>query len=255
MSIFFGLGLAPSENLAWNLAELSAIDGGGVLSPNIPTPYTWYDFTNVSYLTLVSTAITQALDRSGNGRHTDVQGTSTARPTFTSNQVNSLSTAVFDGGDTLICPSSLYSVPNGANTIFTVTKRDVDAGGTLIVISGGTGAGNTSWGTYFENTAGAVAYRQNSVLDNTGNTNTNYQRLQGNFDGNFSAENRVNGGAPTTTAAASVNAGITTISIGARTNNQLFLTGGIAEQIIYNTLLSDVDRGLVDTYLLAKYGF
>jgi hypothetical protein len=33
-----------------------------------------------------------------------------------------------------------------------------------------------------------------------------------------------------------------------------YLNGDIAEIIIYNSALSDTDRGLVESYLLAKWG-
>lgn len=82
----------------------------------------WYDTTDDSYLTLDGTAITQMLDRSGQGNDTDVQGTASARPTRELNQINGLQAATFDGGDYLSADtlSSIFSGVDKASTVILV---------------------------------------------------------------------------------------------------------------------------------------
>lgn len=225
---------------------------GGISAAKLGNPIAWYDFSNAGSLTLVSSAITQALDRSGNGNHTDVQGTTTSRPTWSAAQLNGLPTATFDGGDLLILPSTLYSVPNGPNTVFSIAKKNTEDGNTQIVVwAGNTG---TQWGSFYSANTGTVSYRQTGTLDNTGNTNTNYQLLEGDYNGIATINNRVNGGTATTAGTGIVKSDISTMAIGARTPNLLFLTGGIGEIIIYNRQLSAAEISLVSAYLANKWG-
>ena len=219
----------------------------------------WYDTTQSAYMTLVGTAITQILDRSGNGNHTQVQSTGTARPTLTSNQINGLSCAVFDGGDTLQLPSSLLSIPNSGNTIFAVANctdnsqqrriiAGTDGGTSRYKLSFGTkaGSGSTTTSTFGNFTTGTVG------ADFTTGANTNYQVFTGTFSGTTETLS-VNG----QTEVSDSNAGAFTATdmyIGSQVGSLSMHVGGIAEILIYNRVLTPSEILKVNLYLANKYG-
>lgn len=221
----------------------------------------WYDFSNSSYLTLSATAITQALDRSGNGNHTSVQSTGTKRPTFTTGALNGLSVASFDNGDTLSFSSkpTLFAVPNGANTVFTVSKRADEPGVADYVFSLNEGAGNTSGRlrSFFAGTAGSIAYASrtasNNSVNSTGNTNTNYNIIVGRRSSTTQAIS-VNGGSETTNASGEDESGIDGGWVGSNADSDSYLNGNIAEILVYNRSLSASEISQVAIYLADKWG-
>lgn len=218
----------------------------------------WYDFSNSAYLTLSATAITQALDRSGNGNHTAVQGTATARPTYATGSLNGLPVATFDGGDTLVLPSALYAIPGAANTVFAVAKRNTESGATAVIIQYSDTPDVSRNSLSFNSTAGEVLFRNDagagSAITNAGNTNTNYQILMGSFNGTTGLAVSVNNNTATTSTTGAVDSTIDRAYIGSRTGSSLFLTGAIGEIIVYNRLLSASESAQVYRYLSNKWG-
>ena len=212
----------------------------------------WHDTTDASYLTLVSPAITQFLDRSGNSNHTNVQGTSTARPTFTATQLPSgLSAAVFDGGDVLTAASALHSIPNGDFTIFAVAKRATEDASAQAIFSMGVG-GFLRSGVVYSATAGIVSAISNTTgsgfVNNTGNTNTDYQIITFRKSGTTQALS-VNGGAEATNTSAADNASIDSFYIGGNAAGAGQLAGGVAILLAYNRSLSAAEITSINTYL------
>lgn len=213
----------------------------------------WYDASHASYLSLSGAAITQFLDRSGNGNHTGVQGTSTARAQHAASQINGLPAATFDGGDGYDLPSALYSIPNGANTVFAVAKRtseDASIDGIFSLRE----AGNARLVLFYLNTAGNISYRSNqggTVVSQSGNTNTNFQILHGRRSGTTQAVT-ANGQAETTDTNGLDESGCDGGRIGEGSTG-LYLTGSLAELLIYNRSLSVREIAQVERYLSNKY--
>jgi len=216
--------------------------------------FAWYDTSNDDYLTLESSAITQFLDRSGNGYHSDVQGTASKRPTRTLDQQNGLQAAVFDD-DSLVLPSPVHAIANGNNTVFVVAKRDTEDGGIDTIISL-TESGGTRWGVRFNATAGEVQYTSNtssSAVTSSGNTNTDFQILTGYRPGS-SVNLSVNGGAASSTGNAADEPGVDLASIGVQSTASNPLIGSVAEIIIYDLSLTAAEILSVNTYLSIKWG-
>lgn len=238
--------------------RMSAAVGSGVanFSPNrLSGLSAWYDFTKSEFLTLSATAITQALDRSGNGNHTAVQGTSTKRPTFASNQLNGLPLATFDGGDTLDLPSALYVLPNGAWTVFVVSKRNSETANANRLVSfteGGLERANLSYGSAAGNVGFASRTAAGGGVASTGNTNTNYQILTA-FRSGTTQSVQVNNGTATTNSGGLSESGIDAGHIGSLADASGYLTGGIAEILLYNRALTAGEIVQVNTYLSRKY--
>ena len=66
-------------------------------------------------------------DLSGNGNDV-TQSTQAMKPLWDENTKNGRAVLDFDGGDTLSIPSGVFSIPNGDNTIFVVSKSDTVTG-------------------------------------------------------------------------------------------------------------------------------
>lgn len=224
----------------------------------------WYDTSTSNsdgtpkYLTVTGgTSITQFLDRSGNGNDTAVQGTGTARPTWTAAQLNGLPLAVFDGGDYLAMPAALFSVAGGANTVFAVAKRDTESGVSANIFLGANGTTAVHY-MQFTSTAGTCGFKNRNVagggVTNAGNTNTNYQILTGQRNGTTQSIT-VNGGTASTNTngvnGACLNMYMGGGDIGAGLSE--LLTGAISEILIYNRALTDAEIVQVNRYLSFKF--
>lgn len=214
----------------------------------------WYDTSDASYLTLVATAITQMLDRSGNGNHTAVQGTSTSRPTWTADQLNGRPTAVFDGGDTLVLPSALYAIANGANTQFVVANTTINNTEQRL-ISLSEGGSMRSGSEYIIATDGIRYYNRTTYAGVTlsGVTKLNFNIFTGKYDGAAARSLQANGGTPSTDANGELENGVNAGHLGSGGGSR-FLTGSIAEVLIYNRQLSAAEIVLVELYLSNKWG-
>ena len=211
----------------------------------------WYDFTSSAYLTLLSTAITQALDRSGNGNHTAEQGTGTLRPTFTSNQKNGLPAAVFDGGDSLTLPAALNSIPNGDNTTFVVSTTSID-NSVQRLVSIGTAA-NGRYNVSFNSSANTIQFANNVNVYTSPVTKTNYNILMGRLSG-VNQYVAFNNSTAATNASGAYNSDSDLGTIGSTREISQFLTGGIAEILIYNRSLTAAEILQVNRYFSNKYG-
>ena len=247
----FTLGWDKSWTKGWDTGFVAKRDSSNPVSGGLQA---WYDFSNANYLTLSATAITQALDRSGNGNHTAVQGTGTARPTFSTNQLNGLPTATFDGGDTLAPPAALYAITNGDSTVFAVSKINAETAARHNVLYLANGASGT-YTLRYAITASRIEFQSNtdfSVNTLNGITSTSYQLFTATHNA-ASLLVHIHNGA---NGAGGVGANTTSdrMYIGSRQGSAEFLTGGIGELLIYNRALTTVEATQVETYLGNKWG-
>ena len=210
----------------------------------------WYDTTSDDYLTLDGSAITQFIDRSGQGNDTDVQGTASARPTRTASQINGLQAAVFDGNDELDLPSALYSIPNGDNTIFLVAKQDTAASGTNERILSMNDAGSNR--LYFQYASGSelLAYTNglgggDAALSST--TTTDFNIFTGQLSGTTETIT-ANGSEDSGTAPNGVNFTAINATIGQGT-----FDGALVEVLIFDRALTSTEKDNINGYLSAKY--
>lgn len=218
-----------------------------------------YDVSNInSVRNRSANSLIQLFSTPRFGNHTAEQGTAAARPTYAVAQQNALPAATFDGGDTLALPSNLYSLTNGANTIFAVAKRNTEAGTTANIISMGDSAVANRLALSFNSTAGELLFRNDSgagaSVTLAGVTNTVYSIIRASFNGTTGlALARNNGTASTATTGALCNT-IDRAYIGSRSATDLYLTGGIGEILIYNRLLTAAEIIQVNRYLSVKWG-
>lgn len=214
----------------------------------------WYDTTSDDYLTLDGTAITQFIDRSGQGNDTPVQGTASARPTRALSQINGLQAATFDGGDTLELPSALYSIPNGNNTVFAVCKRNTETAQSNKIV-GLSEVGSQRLLLDYGSSAGSAFYQSRTAAGNgasSSGTNTDFNLFTCYRDGSTQSISR-NGSAESTIALGASEANCDAGHIGSLAGSSAFLTGAIAEILIFNRALTSTEITNINTYLSNKY--
>lgn len=214
----------------------------------------WIDAADTSPTNIVQSAgaVSQWSDKSGNGNH-GTQGTGSARPTTDATTQNGKNVLDFDGGDDLALPSGIFSIPNGANTLFTVAKRTTEDAGVDTII-GLTESGGTRWGMRFTGTAGVVQYTSstaNNGKTNSGNTNTDFQILTG-FRTGTTVSISVNGGAAESDTQGADESGVDEAFVGSQSETN-FLIGSIAEIIVYDRALATAEISAVNNYLSAKW--
>lgn len=235
---------------------------------DIPTPrqlsglQAWYDFSQSAYLTLISTAITQALDRSGNGNHTAVQGTSTARPTWTSNSLNGLPGATFDGTTDYLTPPSAIRTAitrTTAHTMFYVFKSAENGASIFrnIINAGKGGAGADMLTISLRSDILRVGYYNGSAYSSKSTAFTDTTT------GHVLSVSHAANTAPTCLLDGATMSGTDTpagnvedaIKLGGETQDDLKNFSGVMYEIlIYDRVLSSAEITQVELYLANKWG-
>lgn len=213
----------------------------------------WLDAADTSTIISSGGSVSQWNDKSGKGNNV-TQGTGSAQPTTGATQ-NGKNVLSFDGGDTLNFPSGLFTIPNGANTVFAVSKRateDGTADGILCFNESGVeryllGYGAPS-GRYYFSSRNAIG---SGVTQDSAGANTNFKVVYGRRSGTTLAISQ-NGATESTNANGADEPGINGGFIGGSASANM--TGQIAEILIYNRSLSASERSVVIKYLGSKWG-
>jgi hypothetical protein len=206
----------------------------------------WLDGADSSAasMTLDGTSLDAWKDKSGNGR--DFTAAGAARPTLTAAGLNGLSVVTLDGNDQMTNATNIVGLTSVS--MFAVAFNDGSQFGGVISSTAGTdsspgllvdqfhfacrGLANLSRGT-----SGSGPIVATGIVS-SGASAVFYGGLQADAD-----------------AASGSLAAVTTTAIGTyRQTAANFLTGYIAEIIVFNTALSTSDRARVEAYLAAKWG-
>jgi hypothetical protein len=249
---------------------------------------TLFDATSGGSLVAADGGVARWEDKSGNARHA-TQGTSANRPLRKTSVQGSKDVLRFDGSnDSLSIPSSTETfkfLHSADSTIFAVFKSGITANpghGAYAIFGTATTASSTTGVLFYTGDSDAtIANNALYWFVSRGQTATwpvffdgnNYftsnsfglisllSRPQDGTSGNRFAIRRNTGNLNTTNAPTGSPQTVSTanstndLTIGRLPSGEsLFLNGDIAEIIIYNAALSDTDRGLVETYLMAKWG-
>ena len=193
-------------------------------------------------------------DKSGQLYHV-TQGVSANKATFTANAQVGKSVLAFDGNDEFAVPSGLFTLSAADNTIFAVAKRTAETASIETIFAMGQNAVGEKYGLRYSATAGAVLFQNGDdgvTVSQTGGTNTNYQILTGRRNGTTMAVS-INNGAEATSTAATNTTGIDLGRIGDLFGAN-YLTGRIAQIIIYGRSLLATERTQVCIHLSNKWG-
>lgn len=221
---------------------------GGGFSPLELSPALWLDALDASTVTLVSSAVSQWADKSGNNRHA-VQATSGSRPTYSSSQI------VFNGSKNLTSPLSGFTAGAGASWFVSFTLDDVSANTGIMGTSG-----NDDYDRFIGNGYQYPArfrsvrienYRVfptsgNHVLSGITSTSTGWEEW---VDGTTGGNQTVSFAAPTDLTVGSIRAATNGSGSAAK-----FLNGKIGEILIFPSALSTTNRQKVEGYMAWRAG-
>jgi hypothetical protein len=241
-------------------------DNPGDIAPDAPIILQiWYDASVNTYLQPTGRTngqtITQWNDRSAFAHNLNPDGGSISlRPTYVTNQQNSLSALSFDGGDRLTANPFTDTVDNITGmTMFVVTKYDATTTQRMIETNA-TGDSELGFGISTDSTQKFSYYIANGyVTGDTADTAWNYHTIV--VDGSQSVGNRlavnVNGIASTLNEIQPVSnislGSNTTLFVGSRPDTTLPYAGDIGEIIMYSRTLTEGEISSVENYLSGKW--
>lgn len=216
----------------------------------------WLDGDDLSSFTKnISDKVSQWNDKSGFGHHA-TQGIETKQPTWMAAQHNLKPTVYFDNTDTMLIEgAAIFSVTNGPNTSFIVSKATAASGVTDYLWYFSESGGGRNYLSYLP-AEGNLRFQSRSANSNgvlyTGAVNDVYQIIRARREGVIQAI-AVNGGDETTNSFGGDEDGTDALYLGSRANIDSFLDGYIAELIMYNRSLSPTEINRVERYLKNKW--
>lgn len=232
--------------------------GAGFTKDSVSGLLRWWKADALSYVE--GNSVSQWDDSSGNAGHA-IQATGTKQPTYRAAPTgfNGKPGVEFDGGDGLVTSGN---VSLGPFTVFAVWRASGTPG--FIYehsVNSGTNNGHFLYATIGTtvNVKRAGGVQEKNLTNNWGVDGAVRVTAQV-FDGvNISGCKLYINGADqslttVTNTGTDTNSASAVFSIGARNAASIFLTGVIAEILVYNSALGSGDRGVVFTYLGSKYG-
>jgi hypothetical protein len=200
--------------------------------------------------------VSQWNDKSSNGYNV-TQATALKQPVYNPNQQNSKAVLTFDGASSFAVPAGVFTIPNGDNTAFFVSKRNSETGAQEI-LAGMREAGSVRYQLRYTSGAGSIAFWNSNAAPGTevsksGNTNTNMNiNIARRSSTTLAAA--VNNGPETTNTNANSESGVDSAFIGTTSDASGWLIGSIAEIIIYHRSLTTFEISQVNRYLSQKWG-
>jgi hypothetical protein len=214
----------------------------------------WLDASDADTITEVGGAVSQWDDKSGNANHV-TQGTGSAQPTTGATSLNGKNVIDFDGTDTLILPAALYSIANGNNTVFVVSKRNTETGSSQKIFSLSQ-SGSQRLLLDYSSVATFAFYQSRAGAGNgvaQAGINTNFEVFTAYREGTTQSITR-NTSAESTNSNGQDENGIDAGHIGSVAGTSGFLVGSISEIIVCSSALSATERAQVRDYLINKWG-
>ncbi len=215
-----------------------------------------YDFSNAGSITLVSSAVSQINDLSGNGRHL-TQTTAANRPTIATADQNGLDTGVFDGTNDYLNIANFAISSTTAFSLYGVFKYGGTAEKVLFTFGEDS---NGKLRTFFSNASGNM---ENGIYN--GGSNSVRSSNQTGYNA-WAHINAATGTTPFTelfNGTRNANIGFAGGSLTAITNPYIGLGGAnfgynanirIGEVLFYSTEHNTTDQDIIMSYLKTKWG-
>lgn len=242
------------------------VDNPGDIAPDAPTILQiWYDASVNTYMQPTGRTngqtITQWNDRSAYAHNLNPDGGSLSlRPTYVTNQQNSLSALSFDGGDRLTANPFTGTIDNVTGmTMFVVAKFDATTTQRMIETNA-TGDSELGFGYSTDSTQKYSYYIANGyVTGAAADTAWHYHTIV--FDGTQTVGNRlavsIDSSASTLneiTPVSNISLGSnTSLYVGSRPDTTLPFAGDIGEIIMYSRTLTASEISGVEAYLADKW--
>lgn len=253
-SAMFSTAAPATARTNMKSSDLWVITDGGFDPNSISGLELWLDAADTVTITGHPGAVSQWDDKSDNGFDV-TQGTGSAQPNSGTNTLNSLNVIDTDGSDTMLIPSGINFVGAGPNTRFALCRRASEDASNDNIASV-TQGGPARISLQYSSTSGRISFVHNvsnNLIFSNGNTNTNFQVIMGRRSGTTQAL-AVDGGTEVTDTNAADVTGITDRDLFALNQVTSFLTGDMAEFLLYSQSLSTGEISeIVDIYMTEKW--
>lgn len=229
----------------------------------------WLDANNAGSITADGNQVSQWDDLSGSGNHA-VQASSSNQPVIQDNVLNNLRGIYFDGLSSFltIADSVDLQPEDGGYTVFTVFKPVDLAAFEPLIHKGNAGSPSEGWSLWWasDDIIFRIGLGGTSATDRAGesilNVETKPYILSSTMDGStvkgyLAGSNdgwiQGGGGPSDNQYFGSIN-DTQPLEIGIFSVNPTYYAGHVTEILIYKALLTEVQRGEVETYLADKWG-
>ena len=242
--------------IVWDTYSSSVDSVRGSWTPSEITTALWFDAAEIASLTLSGTAVTQWNDKSGNSRNA-TQGTISYRPVYSSSrQINNINVVDFDGVSDFMDLAD-YTSSAGLSVVAVFTPDDVGGGSSIYH---GKNIITSYAGSFVRDFSMGVRDSALSVYAEDGTSNVEARSSTGITGGQtiiaYGQSNSTNtqvsidGNSPGITGGSRNDLLISGIAFH---SGAYYFDGGIAEIIIVDDALSDVNRKKLEGYLAHKW--
>lgn len=235
-----------NDNFRKKSSRLAII--ANLLLPPVAGYRAWYDASDNASITEVAGAVSQWADKSGNNHHA-TQTTSGNKPLTNAESQNGLNVLSFATDDFLVAPGVL-SAGGGSYAIFAVWKATGDA--QHLLYAGGQGVADQALFVYYYNGNLRHSWFSNDFdvvqAATTAYTATYYDAAADKRGTNINDSDNVE------TPGGAKNLANGDAEIGRSKYGDAYLTGWIAELIIYDSCPSAAEIAEIKTYLKTKWG-
>jgi len=202
--------------------------------------------------TVDGTAVSTWADQTTNG-NTVTQATGANQPLYKTNILNGRPVVRFDGSNDVLSKTGFNNLPSGTayRSVFTVTSyRSNGFGG----FTYGTAASTAAFGLVI-NSSGNLSVQTFGTDYNSATTalNTGALLQEAVFNGLSYLIEYKNGASIGTFTTSNLNTGTNGIQIGAEIDGSPFLNMDLAEALVFNTPLSNLEKAEVENYIKVKY--
>ena len=220
-------------------------------------PVLWLDAADSSTITESGGSVSTWADKSGNANDA-TQGSASKQPTIGVPTVNGLNVIKFNDADSQtlsVADDGIFDVFGGSYTIFTVLYTDnPGVNQRPFYITSGSGdvnLGNIDSGNVAERVTFGVngISAQNSSVDNTLPYIAAFVRDGTTITNTFNSDTE-----STATDASVIDITPTRVDIGSDSDSGAYLSGNIAEILVFDFAMSDIERSVIEDYLDSKWG-
>jgi len=210
----------------------------------------WYDASDSTAVTTVTNVgVTHWNDKSGNSVNLAASNQPTYWSTFTNNSINGLSALVFNGGQYLYAASGF---PTSSNYTVAAVAR-FSASNTNNIFSSYASSG-TAHAFYGNGGTTPSIWQTGNVASGPSTGTAAFLAVGTSQTGTGLVSVYVNGGSATSGTAAHPTVTDASIEVGADGGAGSFLSGDVAEAMVYHSVLSTAERQFVEGYLACKWG-
>lgn len=210
----------------------------------------WYDMDDPSYMTLDgSNGINVLRNKAGDSNYDLTQGTASYRPVYTPNRINGRGAAVFTSGAYSHMERDTVDIAQPVTVFFVFKNASTTAWAIPLSFSNSyLNLNNSSAGAI----SGTCSIYAGAYSSNIGNYTIGATSLITAVYNGASSKGSLNNGAESTLSPGTNI--LTSVGLGRHWGSSYYMSGDIAEVMIFTRALADTEKAYIKTYLNNKWG-